>query len=223
MQNNKTDRERWVFIGFSLNTIDVFQAWPHVTANPRSLTANNRQFWSEDSIREARLISWYPPRREPFGMKSRHPPIRIRNSGAIPAYVPSKETPTMTNQLSQIKWGRVILTALAVYILGFLAVFLVVTGYASVLAFQSRGAPDQALITGFANQFAPWIGPICLLLFTFLGARHLARRVNEALPLHGIILGALAGLINFALSGLEAGDLLVVALTIGAGWLGARK
>lgn len=101
--------------------------------------------------------------------------------------------------------------------------FLVVRGYASVLAFQARGAPNRALITAFANQLAPWIGPISLLLFTFLGARHLARRVDAALPLHGIILGALAGLINFAFGGLELTDLLVTVLTVGAGWLGARK
>jgi len=29
------------------------------------------------------------------------------------------------------------------------------------------GAPDQAMIQAFANPYAPWIGPISLILFTF--------------------------------------------------------
>ena len=46
----------------------------------------------------------------------------------------------MTTQLSQIKWGRVTLTALVVYIVSFLTVFLIVTGYAAYLGFQARVA-----------------------------------------------------------------------------------
>jgi len=129
----------------------------------------------------------------------------------------------MPNQLSQIKWIRVLLTALVVYILSFLAVILVVTGYAGYLGFQARGAPDQIMIDAFAAQYAPWIGPISLMLFTFLGAGHVARRVEAALPLHGIILGALAGLVNFLFGSLGFSDLALVLLTVGAGWLGARK
>src|SRR5215510_3184742 len=102
----------------------------------------------------------------------------------------------MTTQLSQIKWGRVILTTVVVYILSFLTIFLIVTGYASYLAFQARGAPDQAMITAFANQYAPWIGPISLILFTAFGGMWLARRVEAAVPLHGAIVGVLASLLN---------------------------
>ena len=73
----------------------------------------------------------------------------------------------MKTQLSQIKWGRVVLTALVVSVAGFLTAFLIVTAYAFTLAFQVRGAPDQTLIMAFADQYAPWIGPISLILFTF--------------------------------------------------------
>ena len=128
----------------------------------------------------------------------------------------------MTTQLSQIKWGRVTLTALAVYVLSFLTVFLIVTGYATFLAFQARGAPDQNLIGAFANQYAPWIGPINLILFTILGARHVARRVESAIPLHGIILGALTSLVNLVSDGLSLSTLVITILTIAAGWLGSR-
>src|SRR5215510_4030524 len=128
----------------------------------------------------------------------------------------------MTNELSQIKWVRVVLTALVVYILSFLTIFIIVTGYATFLAFQARGAPDQTLITAFANQYAPWIGPISLILFTILGARHMARRVISAIPLHGIILGALTGLVNILFDGFGLSALIIIILTIGAGWLGSK-
>ena len=128
----------------------------------------------------------------------------------------------MTNELSQIKWVRVVLTALVVYILSFLSIFIIVTGYATALAFQVRGAPDQTMITAFANQYAPWIGPISLILFTILGARHMARRVESAIPLHGVILGALTGLVNILFDGLGLSALIIIILTIGAGWLGSK-
>lgn len=128
----------------------------------------------------------------------------------------------MTTQLSQIKWGRVTLTALAVYVLSFLTIFIVVTVYATSLAFQARGMPDQVMIQAFANQYAPWIGPISLILFTILGARHVARRVESAIPLHGIILGALTSLVNLVSDGLSLSTLLITILTIAAGWLGSR-
>src|SRR5262245_58337564 len=102
----------------------------------------------------------------------------------------------MNNQFSQIKWVRVLLTALVVYILSFVAIFVIVTVYASVLAFQARGSPDMEMINTFANQYAPWIGPIALFVFAILGARHVSKRVPSAIPLHGILTGALAGLVN---------------------------
>src|SRR5262245_47250683 len=107
----------------------------------------------------------------------------------------------MNNQFSQAKWVRVLLTALVVYILSFVAVFAVVTVYASILAFQARGAPDGEMINAFANQYAPWVGPIALFLFTVLGAMHIARRVETAVPLHGILVGMVAGLMNLLLDG----------------------
>lgn len=133
----------------------------------------------------------------------------------------------MTAQLSQIKWGRVILTTVMVYVLSFLTVFLIVTAYASYLAFQARGAPDQSMINTFADQYAPWIGAISLIVFTVLGAMWLVRRVETAAQLHGMILGVLAGLLNIIFDGLNLSTLVATLLTVAAGWsgshLGARK
>ena len=129
----------------------------------------------------------------------------------------------MTNQFSQIKWGRVALTALVVYILSFVTVFIIVTGYASYLAFQMRGAPDQTLIQVFANRYGPWIGPISLILFTVFGAMHMARRVDNATQLHGIILGVLVSSVDIIFGGsLGLEVLLTTILTIGGGWLGSK-
>src|SRR5688572_31421131 len=128
----------------------------------------------------------------------------------------------MTTQLSQIKWPRVVLTALVVSVAGFLTTFLIVTAYAFILALQARGAPDQTMIMAFADQYAPWIGPISLILFTFLGALHIARRVDNAVTLHGIVLGVLVSLVGIIFDGLSVSTLVTIVLTIGAGWLGSR-
>ena len=130
----------------------------------------------------------------------------------------------MTNQLSQIRWGRVTWTALTVYGASFLIVFLIVTAYAFYLAFQARGAPDQSMIQAFASQYAPWLGNITLILFTFLGALWLAGFVRTGLQLHGLALGLLVSLVNiiFAIGSFDLNTLLTTILVIGSGWLGGR-
>jgi hypothetical protein len=135
-----------------------------------------------------------------------------------------KEFIVMTNQLSQIRWGRLTWTALTVYGASFLIVFLIVTAYATYLAFQARGAPDQSMIQSFASQYAPWLGTISLILFTFLGAMWLASFVRTWLQLHGLVLGSLVSLVNiiFDIGSLGFNTLLVTVLIIASGWLGGR-
>ena len=129
----------------------------------------------------------------------------------------------MLNQFLQLKWIRILLTMLVVYILSVLTVFLIVTAYATYLAFQARGAPDQNLIQAFANLLAPWIGPASLILFTFLGARHIVRRVEAVRPLHGISLGILVSLLNVVLNFSFSPPLIITTLLlIGGGWLGSK-
>ncbi len=130
----------------------------------------------------------------------------------------------MTNQLSQIRWWRITWTALTVYGASFLIVFLIVTAYALFLGFEARGAPDQAMIQAFANQYAPWLGPISLVMFTFLGAIWLGSFVKTGLQLHGLVLGALVSLVNiiFDISSLSLATLGITLLVIAAGWLGGR-
>ena len=131
----------------------------------------------------------------------------------------------MANQLSQIRWWRITWTALAVYGASFIIVFLIVTAYASYLAFQVRGAPDQTMIQQFANQYAPWLGAITVVLFTLLGARWLASFVRMDVQLHGLVLGVIVALVNLIFEGVGAfslTSLLTAVLVIGAGWLGCQ-
>jgi hypothetical protein len=131
----------------------------------------------------------------------------------------------ITNQFSQIRWGRVTWTALAVFALSFLIVFLTVGVYALSLAFQARGAPDQTMIQQFANRYAPWIGSITVILLTFLGVRWLARFVRAAVQFHGLVLGILISLVNLIFVGIGSFNfsaLLITILIIGSGWLGGR-
>jgi len=129
----------------------------------------------------------------------------------------------MTNQFSQIKWGRVIWTALTVYGASFLFVFLIVTAYASYLAIQARGAPDQSMIRAFAGQYASWIGALSLILFTFLGTMWMASFVMMGIELHGLVLGILVSLVNILFNGVGSfslNTLLMTVLIIASGWLG---
>jgi hypothetical protein len=131
----------------------------------------------------------------------------------------------MTNQLSQIRWWRVLWTALAVYGAGLVLVFLIITIYAGYLGFQVRGMPDQTMIQEFANQYAPWLGVFSLMLFTLLGARWLAGFVRTNVELHGLVLGVLVALVNLIFEGMGAfslSSLLITVLIVGAGWLGSR-
>jgi hypothetical protein len=131
----------------------------------------------------------------------------------------------MTNQLSQIRWWRVIWTALTVSGASFLLVILIVTVYAGYLGAQARGMPDQAKIQQFANQYAPLIGPISLILFTFLGARWMASFVRTETEIHGLVLGVIVSLVNLIFEGLGSlglDTLIIAILIIGGGWLGGR-
>jgi hypothetical protein len=140
-------------------------------------------------------------------------------------FIKRKEFIGMQNQLSQIRWGRTLWTTLTVYGSSFLIVFLIVTLYASYLAFQARGAPDQSMIQEFANQHASWIGTLTLILFTFLGAMWLARFVGATAELHGAVLGILVSLVDLIFAGVSAfglATLITTVLVIVSGWLGGR-
>jgi len=129
----------------------------------------------------------------------------------------------MTTQLSQIKWGRITISAFSVYVFSFLTMMGIILGYATYLGFQAQGMPDPDQIAQFANQYASLLGSYGLILFTFLAALRMSRKIEAAPHIHGIALGVSVSALNLAISRLVSLDILIsLILTIGAGWLGGK-
>ena len=124
-----------------------------------------------------------------------------------------------------VRWGRIATAGVLAPFLSMVVVFLVVTVYAARLAIQARGQPDAAQITGFANQIAPWAGPLLNIVLVLGAATVVARTVRARTQLHGALVGLVAALCVLLLDlafahGLQPATLLATVLTIGAGWLG---
>lgn len=128
----------------------------------------------------------------------------------------------MTTQLLQIKWSRVTLSTLSVYIFSFLLMMVIVIGYATYLGFQARGMPNPDQIQQFANQYAPLLGMYGLIPFTFLAAWRMASKIETAPQIHGVVLGVLVSVLNVLISGLSVNIILPIILIIGGGWLGSN-
>jgi hypothetical protein len=131
----------------------------------------------------------------------------------------------MNYSLSSIRWLRVLGAAVAVVAMSFLILMVIVTGYAFVLAFQVRGAPDQNAINHFAARISPKWMPWLEMLLTLVAAFIVARRAGMAGIIHGLFIGILAGLLSLAVILAFGGQLglhnLVFLLTVvGLGWLG---
>lgn len=132
----------------------------------------------------------------------------------------------MNIQFTNVRWLRVVLTAVLVVMVNYLLVTLLVTAYAFVLSIQARGAPEQAQITQFANQFAPWATPILGILLTFGAAVWVARKVETAPQLHGWLVGLVVAIIGLIIAVVFGGaadlftDLVWFVVTIAAGGVG---
>jgi putative membrane protein (TIGR04086 family) len=130
----------------------------------------------------------------------------------------------MKAELSQVRWGRVLLTGVLVAILSTVLLYLVIAVYAASLAIQARGQPDQAQIAQFVNQVAPWGGPILAILLTIGGAVWVARKVARGATLHGLLVGLVAAIslliVGLAFRRLDLVALLTFVLMVAAGWLG---
>jgi len=120
-----------------------------------------------------------------------------------------------------IKWRRVILTGIGAYIASILLITLIVTGYAFRLAFQARGAPDQAKIALFAERLSGSWGLISILIVTFWAAVWVARRGTPAAAIHGGLVGGVVAVLAFIVGHtLSVRTLIDFAATEAAGWVG---
>jgi hypothetical protein len=131
----------------------------------------------------------------------------------------------MNYSLSSVRWLRILIAAVAVIVVSFLILMVIITGYAFVLAFQVRGAPDQNAINHFAARTSPKLMPWLEMLLTLVVSLIIARRTGTASIVHGLFIGILAGLLSLVVVLAFGGQLglhnLVFLLTIlGLGLLG---
>jgi hypothetical protein len=132
----------------------------------------------------------------------------------------------MNYSLSSVRWLRILIAAVAVIAVSFLLLMVIIIGYAFVLAFQVRGAPDQNAINHFAAKVSPKLMPWLEMLLTLVVTFIVARRAETASIVHGLFIGILAGLLSLAVILAFGGQLglhnLVFLLTVvGLGWLGS--
>jgi hypothetical protein len=125
----------------------------------------------------------------------------------------------MTDLLSKVRWGTVLLASLATHVANVVVVVLLIVAYTLVaVGFQrelSGGITDP-----LASQIATWPVPI----LTFFAAAWAARKVKPVTAvLHGLLVGLLVavsfGVLYFG--PFNMWGLLVFALMIAAGLLGA--
>ncbi len=133
----------------------------------------------------------------------------------------------MTSGSTRPGWVRPVLYGLLAEVLAFVASMLIITVYATYLGFKARGAPDQALISNFADGSAPWITAVVGVLLAFAFARRVARKAGPRAVGLGLTVGLSAALFDIVgalafSSHLGLHTAVVVVLLIGAGWLGGR-
>jgi hypothetical protein len=132
----------------------------------------------------------------------------------------------MAAQPASLKWGRIVAAVIGGYVVSFLVQFCVVSLYATLLAFQARGAPNMDAINAFADQNSSWLGGVAAVVASALAAAWAVRKVEPGTAqLHGLIIGAGVGLVglilDFVLGGLGLLSLVIVVLAVGGGWLGS--
>ena len=131
----------------------------------------------------------------------------------------------MNYSFSSVRWLRVLIAAIAVIAASFLILMVITTGYAFVLAFQVRGAPDQNAINHFAARISPKLMPWLEMFLTVVVSLISVRKAGTASILHGLFIGILAGLLSLAVRLAFGGrlglhDLVFFLAVVGLGLLG---
>ena len=120
-----------------------------------------------------------------------------------------------------MKWSRIIVAGIGTSVAVFLVITLAATGYAFKLAFEVRGAPDQARIGQFAEHLGRSSWWVLQILLTAPAAVWAVRKVQRSPQLHGVLVGLVAAATGCAIAfTVSARTLAAFALTVGAGWLG---
>ena len=120
-----------------------------------------------------------------------------------------------------MRWGRILVAGIGTFAAVLLVITIAATGYAFKLAFEVRGAPDQARIGQFAAQLGRSYWWVLQILLTVPAAAWAVRKVQRSHQLHGVLVGLVAGAAGFAIAfTLSVRTMAASALTVGAGWLG---
>jgi hypothetical protein len=127
--------------------------------------------------------------------------------------------------LSNIKWGWVVLGVAIAFVIACGSSICVVTGYATYLAFQAMGTPDQTLINEFAANTAEEV--VCTLIGvgTLVGGLLAGRKAKVDALQNGLAVGlitALIGLVFSFLSSLNLWTVVSFALSVAGGWVGGQ-
>ncbi|NNG17838.1 MAG: hypothetical protein HKM89_15290 [Gemmatimonadales bacterium] len=123
----------------------------------------------------------------------------------------------------QIRFGRIIVAAIAVEVLAVLALILLVVVF---------GPSDPTAAEAYAERLGFWVGPIAGFVFCLLGGWWVAKGLSASHVLNGLVLGVTVAVIDIVIllaSGAEFHPVFavsnigrVVAGTIG-GWLAGRS
>lgn len=121
---------------------------------------------------------------------------------------------------------RVVGSAVSVVFLSFLITCIPIMGYAFYLAFQTRGAPDQAAINHFAKTASPKLIPLLEMILTFALALRAVRSAQEIPATAGIAIGMSSGLLSLGFALMFGARLGLHSLTFFSavvllGWMGA--
>ena len=120
-----------------------------------------------------------------------------------------------------MKWGRILAAGIGTCVTVFLVITLVATGYAFKLAFEVRGAPDQARIGQFAAHLGRLSWWVLQILLTVPAAAWAVRKVQRSPQLHGVLVGFVSAGAGFLMAlTVSVRTMAAFALTVGAGWLG---
>lgn len=131
----------------------------------------------------------------------------------------------MAIDLSKIRWSWVVLGIVIAFVIAYGSSIVVVTGYATYLAFQAQGTPDIAMINEFAARYAGIITSIFFGVGTLVGGLLAGRKAKEDALQNGLMVGAITALLVLIVDVLGALSLLTivsVALALGGGWLGGK-
>jgi hypothetical protein len=128
-------------------------------------------------------------------------------------------------KLSNIKWGWVALGVAIAIVIAFGSSICAVMGYATYLASQVMGTPDQTMINEFAANTAEGVVYTLIGVGTLVGGLVAGRKARVDALQNGLAVGlstALIGLAAGILGGLDLWTVAGFALSLGGGWVGGQ-